>query len=292
VGDRDGAPAAAEGGLLSGIVRGWDRFWFRPADPTTLALVRICCGALTLYIHLCYSWGLLSYVGPDAWLHLSTANQIRREQPIYTMTGGWDTEWVQWSKGHYYWSVYYHIQDPRGIAAVHAAILVVMALFTLGLWTRYTAVLAWVGAMCYVQRSWNSVFGVDTMMMITLCYLMLGPSGDALSLDRWLLRRRDRRRGVVTPPPEPAVSANFAIRLIQVHFCIIYLVSGTSKLLGPSWWALTAPNKVLLNYYFAPFAFGPYTPLMAFLAKHRWLWESVMSLGVLYTLAVEIGVPF
>ena len=49
------------------------------------------------------------------------------------------------------------------------------------------------------------------------------------------------------------MSANFATRLIQINFCLIYFAAGTSKLLGTSWWNGTAPNRFLLNYSFAPF---------------------------------------
>ena len=34
----------------------------------------------------------------------------------------------------------------------------------------------------------------------------------------------------------PSISANIAIRLIQLHMCIIYLFSGLGKLQGESWW--------------------------------------------------------
>ena len=35
---------------------------------------------------------------------------------------------------------------------------------------------------------------------------------------------------------EPSVAANVALRLFQVHFCIIYINSGMSKLQGAAWW--------------------------------------------------------
>ena len=34
----------------------------------------------------------------------------------------------------------------------------------------------------------------------------------------------------------PSITANLAIRLIQIHMCIIYLFSGLGKLQGESWW--------------------------------------------------------
>src|SRR5262249_55193204 len=42
----------------------------------------------------------------------------------------------------------------------------------------------------------------------------------------------------------------------------------------------------------APMYLRPYHDLMVFLSKHRWLWETLMSGGVVFTMAVEIGVPF
>ena len=59
------ATSARSPSLLGEVVRGWDRFWFTPADPTTLAFIRVCCGLLVFYVHLTYSWDLFSYVG--AW---------------------------------------------------------------------------------------------------------------------------------------------------------------------------------------------------------------------------------
>jgi hypothetical protein len=133
------------------------------------------------------------------------------------------------------------------------------------------------------------------MTNIVLLYLMIGPSGAALSLDRWLQLRRERRqRGAPKrdEPPAPLVSANFAIRLIQVHFCIIYLAGGTSKLQGSTWWSGTALNLVLLNYSFAPFGVGLYNDVIVFLTQQRWLWEILMTGGVVFTFFTEIGLPF
>jgi hypothetical protein len=270
----------------------WERFWFTPADPTTLGLIRICCGLVTLYVHLCYSWGLLSYVGPQAWLSNDVASYIRLKQPFYAPGMNWEESMQEVGQGNFYWSIYFHVTDPRWIVGIHVAILVSMLLFTIGLWTRYTSILAWIGAMSYVQRASTTVFGLDTMMMIVLLYLMIGPSGAALSVDRWLQRRRERRAGLPPSETTPLVSANFSIRLLQVHFCIVYLAAGTSKLLGESWWSGTAPNMVVLNYSFAPFYLPGYSGFMHFLANHRWLWEICMSVGVVYTLIVEIGLPF
>jgi hypothetical protein len=86
--------------------------------------------------------------------------------------------------------------------------------------------------------------------------------------------------------------ANFVTRLIQVHLCIIYLAGGTSKLLGSTWWSGNSLNLVVLNPEFAPMDHPLYFALMKALASHRWLWEVVMSGGILSTLLLEVGFPF
>src|SRR5713101_2649361 len=59
----------------------WNRFWFTPADPAVLGLVRVFCGLITLYTALAYSLDLQEFFGPDAWWNLDSANAIRRERP-------------------------------------------------------------------------------------------------------------------------------------------------------------------------------------------------------------------
>lgn len=297
----------------------WDQFWFRPADPTVLGLSRIFCGLMVLAIHLAYSYDLQEFFGADAWYNLELATEFRQEAPWVAPPADWSGEtaprplpesaeerartlqymqrWgldprVTSAQGNRVWSLWFHVTDPTGMHLVHAGVLAVMLLFTLGLWTRITSVLTWLAALCYIQRSPMTLFGMDTMMTICLLYLMIGPSGAAFSLDRWLAGRPARRRGETLADPEPCVSANLALRLMQVHFCFIYMAAGLSKLLGSSWWNGTALWWTVANYEFAPLSYPWYLAGLRWLCEHRWLWESAMTAGVVYTLALEISFPF
>src|SRR5947209_15407143 len=69
-------------GFLSATVRGWNRFWFSPADPTPLGVIRILCGIMVLYVHLAYSYDLMNFHGPHAWLDLKIINELRHEAPL------------------------------------------------------------------------------------------------------------------------------------------------------------------------------------------------------------------
>ena len=52
--------------------------------------------------------------------------------------------------------------------------------------------------------------------------------------------------------PVKSVSANFALRLLQIHVCIIYAAAGLSKLPGAKWWDGTAIWYTIANFEFAP----------------------------------------
>jgi hypothetical protein len=286
-------PESPEAGSVFGAVfRGWDRFWFTPQDPIVIGLMRLCAGFMVFYVHLTYSWGLFDYVGPDAWVSQEVADYIVKEIPVYSLTLDWGDNLQEVARGNYYWSVFFHVTSPRWIVGLHVFFLACMLLFGLGLFTRLTGAITWLAAMSYVQRASTTVFGLDTMMMIVLLYLQIAPAGATLSLDRLLQKWRARRRGEEPPEVRPSVTANFAIRLTQVHFCMIYLATGSSKLLGTTWWSGTALNLVLLNYSFAPMDNAAYFKLMKFLASHRLLWEVFVSGGIVYTLLVEISFPF
>jgi hypothetical protein len=263
--------------------------------------MRIFAGLIMLYVHFGYALALSSYVGPDAWMNNRPLGEfLRHETEFYAPKWDWQrptdkepaVELV--GRGQPLWSVYFHVEDPVWIGVIHGAVTLTALLFTIGFSTRITSVMTWAAGVMYINRANSSLFGMDTMTNLALLYLMIGPCGAVLSVDRWLEVRRFRKEhGPDEPlPPVRLVSATFATRLVQINFCFIYLMAGMSKLLGATWWNATAPNLVLLNYSFAPFQVGLYTKLIAWLAGHRLLWEIIMTAGVLFTFWTELGVPF
>jgi hypothetical protein len=193
---------------------GWNRFWFAPADPATLGLIRILAGAMLLYTHLVWTLDLADFFGPDSW----TSPQAASMALPY--------------RGEYAWSYFWPIQSPAVLWAAHITALVVFTMLTLGLFSRVVSILAYLAAVSYVNRVPGSLFGLDQINCLLAMYLMIGPSGAAYSLDRLRLGRDERRR-----PAAPSTSANLAIRLMQVHMCVVYFFAAMGKLRGDSWWA-------------------------------------------------------
>ena len=113
-----------------------------------------------------------------------------------------------------------------------------------------------------------ALFGLDQINVMLTLYLAIGPSGAALSLDRWLARRRGG-------PSAPAASsaANLALRLIQVHMCVIYLFAGISKLQGQSWWTGEAMWRAFANLEYQSLD-------MTWLAWHPWIVNAMSHASV------------
>jgi hypothetical protein len=345
----------------------WNRFWFTPADPTALGLMRICCGLVVFYTFVVYTFDLQALLGKHAWQDLEMRQRWYREWPVAPGPLGWygppllprpqqqgweqsywdsynekwhtpppppwprdrDEAWrideyrVRWGEdprlvthqGVPLWSIWFHVTDPDAMMAVQAVILVVTFLFLIGFCTRVTSALTWFAALCYIHRAQASLFGVDTMMTILLLYLMLGPSGAALSVDRLLARWWARARprvvgrwrafrgkgaqaaapaapGVYSPTPTPSVSAGLVLRLMQVHVCIIYGSAGLAKLQGTSWWTGIAVWGTVANFEFAPVQYGWYIELLRLLGSEQWLFQLTMTLASAFTLFFEVGYPF
>jgi hypothetical protein len=151
-----------------------------------------------------------------------------------------------------------------------AYVLALMALL-LGAWTRVAAALAWLTHLLFMVTADSTNYGADMFANIFLFYLVWAPSGAALSLDRRLGRA----------PAGPTPAARLALRVVQIHLCIVYLAGGIEKASGPAWWNGEAIWRALM--------LPEYRQLdLSWLARHAWL-AAVLGWGVL---VVEIGYAF
>lgn len=111
----------------------------------------------------------------------------------------------------------------------------------MGLATPIASVISLLGLISTVNRAPLCVFGLDDVLGMISLSLAIGPCGAVWSLDRILLDRWFPNRRSLTPlGARVSVRANVAVRLLQVHLCVLYGFAGTGKLLGGSWWEGTA----------------------------------------------------
>lgn len=225
--------------LLTGL-RGWDRFWFRPELPHTLAVLRIATGGMLLYTHLVLATDLEAFLGPDSWVN----GQLARE--IHDGTFG-QPEGV-WS---YLWSI-----DSMSVLWVHQVIAILVTFcMMIGFLTRITAPLAWFIQLMFVHRLTGALFGLDQVTTMMAFYLMLSPCGSVYSIDACLRKRANSNSASVGalkawlfPDDSPARMVRVATRLAQIHLCVIYLFGGLWKARGEMWWDGTALWFAAVNY--------------------------------------------
>ncbi len=241
------------------VASAWDRFWFTPDQPYTLALIRILGGAMLFYTHLVWTLRLTDFLGPTGFLPPETVallNQPQAAAPIFA------------------WSYLAAVQSPALIWTLHIVALVVLAMLTVGLWSRVTSVLAFIIAVSYCHRLTGSLFGLDQINVFIAMYLMLGSSGEVWSVDRWLALRR---HGSELLPIRPAIGTNIGIRLLQLHMCVIYLFGGIGKMRGEWWWDGSAVWLAVGNYEYQSLDMtwlGHSPWLIALLAHVTVFWET------------------
>lgn len=211
-------------GWITEAALAWNRFWFAAREPHTLALIRILCGAMLVYVHIIWLSQLNDFFGPDAWIDGPTVRYIHE---------------LDYSR-----SYLTYISSPAVLLIHQLIVIAVCSLMTVGLWTRVAVPLAWFLSLMICHRQTGALFGLDQVVMMLSMYLMLAPCGAVYSLDAW------RRRGAADLPAhaEPSVASNICTRLIQVHLCIIYLFGGLSKMRGDFWWEGSAMWWSIVNY--------------------------------------------
>jgi hypothetical protein len=237
--------------------------------------------------------------------NISLPNDLAERESWLMNYHVWGTDYRQaYHIGIPNFSIYFHLEDANSIRLAHALVLLVLVLFTLGVWTRVTSVLAFLGTLFYIHRGQWYLFGQDTMQTIALFYLAIGPSGAALSIDRLYARFRAARalhragdqkvpwaEAILAGPPKTWL-ANLTLRLLQIHYCLMYLSAGMAKLKGNAWWNHEAGWMSIASPEFGMVHFKAYESILHFLADHRMLGSAVAGGISIFTLALELGFIF
>jgi Vitamin K-dependent gamma-carboxylase len=244
----------------------WDSFWFSSTSPSTLSAIRVLAGMMLLYTHLVWSMDLKAFFGPEGWLpaQMMQDSSLDNNDP--------DGPGPKPPAPRLTWSHTNWISSPKVLWIVHIVALVVFLLLTLGFFSRVMAILAYLFAVSYANRiTPGAYFGLDKVNCMLALYLMVGPCGARYSIDRlWRLKR-----GGPTEVPA-STTANLAIRLIQVHMCVIYLFSGIGKLNGVPWVEGEASwlSFAMLEYRSIDMTWlGKYPKLLNFMTHATVFWE-------------------
>ena len=243
---------------LGDLLRAWDQFWFTPTDPATLCAIRVMTGFLLLWTHIVWTLDLSAFFGPDGWLPAELHGPLHAERFAFSYFDYIHAAWLRWS--------------------IHIVNLIVFFMLMIGLFSRFAAFWSFFAAINYaVHVSPGAFFGLDKINVLLVMYVMLAPCGARYSVDRLRqLRKGPEGKGQGGEVARSAM-ANLALRLIQLHLCIVYLFSGLGKLQGVRWWDGTAIWFGVANVEYQSLN-------MTWMANHLWLVDLLTHATVIWEL--------
>jgi len=234
---------------MKAIARAWERFWFEPTSVATVAVVRIAFGFVAFGWTASLAPDLMSFFGRRGIIPVQPSNRF----------------WIGvLSPAAPDWAVYL----AWGLLLVAAACLVI------GYHSRLASVIVFIGILSFERRN-PFIFNAGDVLVRNLAfYVMLAPTGVALSLDAW---RRARDKLWEFPKRAP-----WAMRLIQIQLSVVYFATVWAKVRGNDWNDGTAVSYALrltdLERFHVP----------SFISTNL----TLSNLATFGTLALELSIAF
>jgi len=191
----------------------WMRFWFTPAGPWPLALVRLLGGLVAVALWTSYAWDLETWFGP--------AGMISPE-----LLAAWRSPFAA--------SLFDVATSPTALWLGYIAGGLLLLSLTIGLATPVTAPLGAVAFTTLLHRGPMLAGPADDVAAVILWCVAIGRAGDALSVDRLVGAWRGRAA------PGATQRTRIALGLIRVHAAVIAAAAVLAQLKGDVWWNGTA----------------------------------------------------
>lgn len=231
----------------------WDRYWFAPESPLGLAACRVAYFGLLLVMYSTTQFSLWGEIPSLFWEPITAVKLFFPSQP--------SSEVLRW---------------------VGVAWLASLLLSCIGLATRASTIAAFVLGVAAIgirQCFWKT-YHADGMVLLTLGILAASRSGDALSVDAWLARRRGK------PPAEPSGEYRWPIRAVWITMGLVFFNAAMSKVqTGGAAWVLSDSFAYKMAAFTIP-GRGPNFPWLSGLICSQLL---LCKVGAGATIVAELG---
>jgi Vitamin K-dependent gamma-carboxylase len=235
---------------VASLFRKWNAFFFEPAPPTPVALYRILYGIMNLANLLLLAPDWTAWYGPHAVASLATVHRLHPSMRF---------------------NIFFLLPPTDHVMNVFFWVFLVLCIcVTVGLMTRVSMILLYIGLTSLQITNPYILNSGDTLLRVSGFFLMFAPAGAAFSVDR-LFRIWRGKEGVEVPLYMP-----WAQRLIQIQTSIVYITTFWWKSFGPKWVNGTSVYYALRMREFLRF------PIPDFLVFNR-LFIRVATWGTLVT---------
>lgn len=200
--------------------KGWNTFWYTPADPLPLGLIRLLTGLIAIASLVSYTPDIERFLTDTGMVPVSLVVELQSPQ----LDNGQLVRPWRWS--------YFDFIGSNEVRLVHWCGIAVVVLYTLGLFSRVTSVLALIVVLSYLHRTPIVTMYHERILAFVMFFVALGPSGAALSLDRWLTKRKGMSAS------GPTWTAAVPLRMMQIQLCLACFMMAIAKLSigGDMWW--------------------------------------------------------
>ena len=195
------------------FAQAWLRYWFEPASPRPLAVVRMLAGLLGLMLAGSFVADLELWFGPRGMLSTDAMDA-----------------WGSRAGG----SLFALATTPAMLWTLFATLFVALVAVMVGFASQLACITAAVLWASLLQRGPMLAGPADDCLAILLWCLAIGPCGAHWSVDRLI---RDRRG---LPPPSDSPWARVSLGLLRVHASAITAAVLLAELKGDVWWDGTA----------------------------------------------------
>jgi hypothetical protein len=242
-------------------------------------------GWLTLSKHATYSLSLLRIIYGAIILGFLATNFADRQY-----LWGVASRWVDPEAERRGWPGLFEIVFPKDDAALfdlsYAVLAILALLFLLGWQTRFVTPLLLVFWVSLATNSTVLTNGGDTIMRISLAFLIVADVSRHWSLDSWLRARGSRWsrplwRGAFADTVK-STAHNAAVILCAYQIMLVYVNSAIYKLAGVEWREGTAFYYSLVLDVFRPF------PALSDLA---WQWDVGVFVATFLSIWVQLLFP-
>jgi len=165
---------------------------------------------------------------------------------------------VNYICSHVHWT---ELQALNFLGGIYICSLISLSM---GLFTRFSAFLAWILHLSFVSSAHFFTYGVDYFLTMLLFYTVIFPVGKAYSIDNLIFKRKE-------------INATPYVRVLQIHMCIVYFISGIAKAIGTNWWNGMSIWKSINRPIITNFD-------IHYLANFDW----VYTLAGIFTIVVEV----
>jgi Vitamin K-dependent gamma-carboxylase len=188
--------------------RGWDQFFFAPADTLTCDIVRILY-ALIILVHSATNWSHVTmWWGESGVLPYAMSRQVIDAWTLFSYLP--HTDEVAW--------------------CIYLALTVQAGLLLIGLWPRFQAIGMYVSLISLHHRNLLVLDAEDGVFRVIGFLMILLPLGRHWSVHAWMNRHR-----AIDEDSTWAAPAGWPLRLLQLEMCLIFFGCGFSKASSPLW---------------------------------------------------------